>query len=557
MEKNKQDSWTDITTENKNFLGRKTVDWSTFKEGTIIPRRYHKAFLDNLSDKLTIGKGIKVKLVINNKEFPATVAWPNSKGRAGITVRLQYSNKALLEMLKEKLQISYDYIVQYEKENDKKPSTIPSEYQEYIDFYKGDEVDTFILELIPKIKSRLEGEGLEDEVILEDDLDDEFTTINNISEEVNYIHSYITSKGFYYTKELITNFYLSLKTKPFVILSGISGTGKSKIVELFAEAVGANRDNGRFKLIPVRPDWSDATDLLGYRNIENKFIPGSIIEVAYEAMQNLDKPYFLCLDEMNLARVEYYFSDILSSMETRNINDEDEIITQKLLSKAQFGKDERAYDKYGDVYIPQNLYIIGTVNMDETTFPFSKKVLDRANTIEFNKVNLKYNFEEVELQELLSRNYHNDFLKSQYLKISQCKDEKEIATRTIDKLIEINNILEKYQQHFAYRVRDEIVFYVIYAVKNDLFSFNQAMDYSIVQKILPKIGGSGGEVLDILVELFNNLNNSKYKNDGYIEDQQLRIMENQCESSEYRLSSEKIMYMIRRFSRDGFTTFWQ
>jgi len=280
------------------------------------------------------------------------------------------------------------------------------------------------------------------------------------------------------------------------------------------------------------------------------------MDAAYEAMQNLDKAYFLCLDEMNLARVEYYFSDILSSMETRKIKD-DEIITQKLLSRSQFGKDEKAYDKYGDVYIPQNLYIIGTVNMDETTFPFSKKVLDRANTIEFNKVDLKYNFNEVDLDTLAPKNYKNDFLKSQYLKISQCKDEKEITTKVIDKLIKINNILEKYQQHFAYRVRDEIAFYVIYAVKNNLFSFNQAMDYSIVQKILPKIGGSGAEVLDILIELFNNLNNTKHKNEVYIENEQIKTMENECEISNYKLSSEKIMYMIRRFQRDGFTTFWQ
>jgi hypothetical protein len=119
------------------------------------------------------------------------------------------------------------------------------------------------------------------------------------------------------------------------------------------------------------------------------------------------------------------------------------------------------------------------------------------------------------------------------------------------------NILENYQEHFDYRVRDEIVFYVIYATSNELLSINKAMDYSIVQKILPKMGGSGGEVLDILVELFNNLNNTKYKNDGYIEDAQVRIMESQCESSEYILSSEKIMYMIRRFLRDGFTTFGQ
>jgi len=110
--------------------------------------------------------------------------------------------------------------------------------------------------------------------------------------------------------------------------------------------------------------------------------------------------------------------------------------------------------------------------MDEATFPFSKKVLDRANTIEFNKVDLEYNFEEIDFDELSPKKYHNDFLKSQYLKLSECKDEKEIATKVIDKLIEINKILEKYQQHFAYRVRDEIVFYVIYAVKNELFSFD-------------------------------------------------------------------------------------
>ena len=556
MEKNKQDSWIDITNSDKSFLGRKRVDFSTFKHGTTIPERYHEVFTKCLSKEVEIGTGVNIKILINNKEFKGTVRWPNSKGRKGVTIQLLYSDKKLKELLQKELEVSYDYIINYLKENDKKPTTIPKEYQEYIDFYKSKDVDTFILELIPKSKNKSEDEELEDEVILENDLDNEFVAVININEEVTYIHNYIISKGFNYTKELICNFYLSLKTKPFVILSGISGTGKSKIVELFAEAVGANRDNERFKLIPVRPDWSDATDLLGYRNIENKFIAGIVIDAAYEAMKNLDKPYFLCLDEMNLARVEYYFSDILSSMETRKIK-EDEIITQRLLSKAQFGKDERAYDKYGDVYIPQNLYIIGTVNMDETTFPFSKKVLDRANTIEFNKVDLKYNFETLELHEISPKNYHNDFLKSQYLKISECKDEREIAAKVIDKLIGINNILEKYQQHFAYRVRDEIVFYVIYDSVNELFSFNEAMDYSIVQKILPKIGGSGTEVLDILVDLFNNLNNTKHKNDGYIEDVQIKAMENQCESSEYRLSSEKIMYMIRRFLRDGFTTFWQ
>jgi len=96
-------------------------------------------------------------------------------------MQLRYSNKALLEILKDKLEVGYDYIVQYEKENDKKPRTIPAEYQEYIDFYKGDKIDTFILELIPKSNIKPEDEELEDEVILEDDLDNEFATINNIN----------------------------------------------------------------------------------------------------------------------------------------------------------------------------------------------------------------------------------------------------------------------------------------------------------------------------------------------------------------------------------------
>lgn len=151
--------------------------------------------------------------------------------------------------------------------------------------------------------------------------------------------------------------------------------------------------------------------------------------------------------------------------------------------------------------------------------PFQWKVLDVANTIEFNKVNLKYNFEE-------------------------------IATKVIYKLIEINNKLEKYQQHFTYSLWDEIVLYVIYATVNVLFPFNEDMNYSIVQKILTKIGGSGNDVLDISVGLFNNLNSTKQKNDGYIEAKQIRTIENQCENSELILSSEKIMYMIRRFLRD-------
>ncbi|MBU3129859.1 AAA family ATPase [Clostridium tagluense] len=94
-----------------------------------------------------------------------------------------------------------------------------------------------------------------------------------------------------------------------MILAGISGTGKSKIVRFFAEAVGANNSNGRFRMLSVKPDWNDSTELFGYKNVTDKFIPGVLTEIISEAIENKDLPYFVYIDEMNLARVEYYFSE--------------------------------------------------------------------------------------------------------------------------------------------------------------------------------------------------------------------------------------------------------
>lgn len=550
IKKTRIDSWIDINNNDKNFLGRKRVDYSTFERGTTIPERYHKVFLDNLSAEVTKGKQVKIKLYVNDKLYNAVIRWPNSKDRKGTTIQLLYSNKSLKELLQNRLDVSYNYIINYIKQNDKKPNTIPKEYAEYIDFYKGDKLDTFAVYFISKTTDKTEDEELDEDI--NDEVDDEFYPVKSISEELNYIHKFIVGKGFTYDQELIYNFYLSIKTKPFVILSGISGTGKSKIVQLFAEAVGA-----RYKIVPVRPDWSDATDLLGYRNIENQFTPGIITSIAYEAMKHSDKPYFLCLDEMNLARVEYYFSDILSLMETRHINENGEIVTDTLLGKEQFGRDEGAFGKYGDVYIPQNLYIIGTVNMDETTFPFSKKVLDRANTIEFNKVDLKFDFDAVIQENIENKNYHNDFLKSEYLKLIDCSKDREMAAKTIEVVVDINNILEKYNYHFGFRVRDEIVFYTLYALKNEIMDFDKAMDFSIVQKILPKINGSGNEVLDVLIDMYNFLNDTTYNSAGYLEDEELKKIHEKAKESKYKMSSEKLVHMMGRFVRDGFTTFWQ
>lgn len=373
----------------------------------------------------------------------------------------------------------------------------------------------------------------------------------NISQEaIEYISKFISSKGMFYDKDIINNIIVSLKTKPFVILSGISGTGKSKLVNLLAESLGSKTSNSRFTLIPVRPDWSDSSELIGYRDLNGRFHPGLLTSVIEKAISDKTHPYFICLDEMNLARVEYYLSDILSVIESRYVDQNGEIKTDKLIRKELLGKDEEAIEKYGNLHIPENLYIIGTVNMDETTFPFSKKVLDRANTIEFNEVNLGFDFDSFEKEILEKKEFTNNLLKAKYVKLIDCKNEKEQATEIINELIKINNILEKYNQHFAYRVRDEIVYYCLYALKEGLFTKEQALDYCIVQKILPKVCGSDEDAPELLKEIYNYLNNKNYTVSDF-ENNNFKT------SEKYKLSNKKIVVMIRRFVRDGFTNFWQ
>ena len=575
MEKERNDTWSNIL-DNEDAIARKVTDYTTFDYGSVIPLRYYDSFLNRLSVNLYEEKYKKITIILNETKYDAQINYHVKKTGASV-LRIGF-NKKLKEVLKKELAVSYLYIIK-EKDNIEKGKVIkvPEEYQEFIEFYKCEEKDTFIIKLIKANKNENLENPDETEEIANIDQTEENEIISdfNTNEVIDHIYDFFKNEGFSYEKTLIKNLYISLKTKPFVILSGISGTGKSKIIELFAKALGATAENKRFNLIPVKPDWSDSTDLLGFRNIEGNFNPGIITEICYNAMLNPELPYFICLDEMNLARVEYYFSDILSLMETRKLNEDKEIITNYLLKEEAIGNDAEAISKYGDVYIPQNVYIIGTVNMDETTFPFSKKVLDRANTIEFNKVNLNYSFEHIFTENNIEpKNYHNDFLKSEFLKIKDCIEYKDTAKDVIDKLIGINNILEKYNYHFGYRVRDEIVFYMIYADKYKLLDTDEAFDICIVQKILPKISGSSDDVKDVLIDLFEEFNlGYKFDNRDYIENSELKKLEDlivvKTENTEqlqienktfkciYKSSSLKLIYMIRRFVRDGFTTFWQ
>lgn len=367
----------------------------------------------------------------------------------------------------------------------------------------------------------------------------ETVTLND-KELIEHVYSYIRSKGFYYKKEEVINLFLSLKTKPFVILSGISGTGKTKMVQWFAESVGATEVNGQFALIPIRPDWNDGSDLLGYVDIKGEFKEGPLTKVIKRAEKYPDLPYFVLLDEMNLARVEYYFSDILSVMESRKWKDGN-MVSSNLLSEEIAGF---------DLKLPNNLYIIGTVNMDETTHPFSKKVLDRANTIEFNRIelgNLSFLHEQEQVNPIVSdqESFASTYLhlKDVYVKNTT------IVEQVTTELERMNAALQLTNAHVGYRVRDEICFYMAYNEEATLMEFSEAFDHCVLQKILPRIAGSDIRVDQLLKKLYVQFTNKQYEED-------IELTEQELQSAKYPKSAAKVVEMLGRLRDDGFTSFW-
>ncbi len=370
-----------------------------------------------------------------------------------------------------------------------------------------------------------------------------------VKEAVEKIKTYIAAKGFSYNDGLIENFYLSLKSKPFVILAGTSGTGKTRLVKLFAEAISA-----KYKMIAVRPDWSDSSDLFGHVDLNGNYIPGAVLEFIAEAGRNPGKPYILCLDEMNLARVEYYLSDFLSVIETRDF-DGNRVISDPLVSNEKYGSDEAARSKYGEIGFPENFYLVGTVNMDETTFPFSKKVLDRANTIEFNYVDL--NPQELSIGEAEKQNLPNSFLRTEYLLLNQCEKDMDYVKTVSALLQKINELLQQANAHVGYRIRDEIVFYMLNNRETELLSEDDAFDNEIMQKILPRIQGSSVSVKDMLCELFKEFVGDYEGYQTQSDDTASMMLKKlKKDGARYPKSAEKTAFMVRRFEEDGFTSYW-
>lgn len=329
---------------------------------------------------------------------------------------------------------------------------------------------------------------------------------------------FLIAEGFYFEPETIENFLLSLKTKPFVILTGNSGTGKTKIAQLFSE-YSALKYGECHKIIPVGANWTENRHIVGFYNvITNKYMKSDALEILIQAgtPKNKDKPFFLILDEMNLSHVERYFADFLSAMESKEKislhKSEDEL---KKINKETIPQ---------SLKIPKNLFVIGTVNVDETTYMFSPKVLDRANVIEFSTITVKNYMLNGLNQEELNGNikyledplYGHDLYKS--LNKTRVEDlkgymenvetiEGEILWDVLsEELNKFQEILKKANYDFGFRVIDEILrfIYVSWIYEDRPIIWDNWMRYfdsQIKQKMLPKLHGSQRVLETVLKDL--------------------------------------------------------
>lgn len=326
-----------------------------------------------------------------------------------------------------------------------------------------------------------------------------FAEFDDEGELIDHAVKYIEAQGFNFPQDYIVNFYTCLKTGAIVILAGLSGTGKSSLVRLFADAVGVN-----YELVPVKATWSDDTDLLGFYHPEKKtYISTRFLDTIVEANAQPERLFFICLDEMNLSRVEHYFSDFLSVLEQSEerklpLYSENEWKIRKSelerqrqslgdggINEDEFNHLERNVHCYRHkIPVPHNVFICGTVNVDETTYQFSDKVLDRVQIIQFETIE----FPDDEVKKNVSIQPVN-------LSFSRFKEyrrkESEIP---IDSgwFNELNKCLQAGGFHFGHRVKQQIEDYCGYALHSGLFDgleVNDIVDIQIVQKVLPKIRG--------------------------------------------------------------------
>ena len=381
-------------------------------------------------------------------------------------------------------------------------------------------------------------------------------------------------------QQIYRPYITAIKSKPFLLLAGISGTGKSRIVRELARACweeGSEEYKAQkpknFAIIQVKPNWHDSSELIGYVSRvsgEPVYVAGDFLKFIAKAWENLDVPHFLCLDEMNLAPVEQYFAEYLSVIESRK-NKNGEIVTDAIIEKCAeqwfydltakltTNDDVRTRFMNEGITIPKNLIVVGTVNMDETTFSFSRKVLDRAMTIEMNEVDLEGGLDKK--YESIGRLGGAELIGYAVEGVDVYADNKEVCDTAISYLKAINEKLEGTPFKVAYRTRNE---FLLYVVNNLPYNKNEngedipqemviarALDEITNMKILSRIEGDETKVSE---RFLNDLRETIKKELNKISQKEYSGTKGK-EGTEYAVSLAKLKEMTARLG-SGYTSFW-
>lgn len=382
------------------------------------------------------------------------------------------------------------------------------------------------------------------------------------------------AKTNYSPSALSTSYLTAMRTKPFLLLAGISGTGKSRIVKQMAfescPDIPALRNDktapGNYELIEVKPNWHDSSELLGYESEIGgpHYVVTPFVRFLVKAMRYPDVPFFVCMDEMNLAPVEQYFAEFLSVLESRKLLSDCTITSEPLIKADIFSKyadqlhrdlDITDTETYKAVYdrlkndglrLPSNLIVVGTVNMDETTHQFSRKVIDRAMTIEMNiedaETPFKNFFEGGDALHYYDNPQPKDLFlpkvvqASEALSILSAEDASYLKENVPGLLHSLNSALNGTPFKIAYRVQNELILYFFSLREENPDEaaealLAQAMDAILMMKVLPRIEGDE----DLLDKPLNAL---------------AQFTEN------YPQASRKIAEMQERLPRAHFTSFW-
>lgn len=402
----------------------------------------------------------------------------------------------------------------------------------------------------------------------------------------------------------------AIKTKPFLILGGFSGTGKSLLVKSLAFTTcpcdgvlnTSETSPGNYLLVSVKPNWHDATDITGFRSSVNRnYYVTDFMRFLVKAKLHPNVPFFVCLDEMNLAPVEEYFADFLSVIESRKRKKDGTIVTDAIVPASVFNDKDYADDfdvflkiglkpinevkditeftakvkesdsdeseffeqswlveelKRDGLTIPQNVIIIGTVNMDDTTNSFSRKVIDRAMTFETIVGTFDSSYFDSDVTLGYVKNYRKgDLFISDEVRATEMMEDgrftlsDEEKNRIIGFINSVNSDLEGTPFKISYRILNETI--LLYRAKQKIVELmgeeekkdgvevntdlNTIFDDILMQKVLPRIEGDFEKCDKCLVKLGDR-----------------------AERMEWKQSSEKIEFMIKRFGKDhsGFTSFW-